>query len=62
MDCAADKATYPKVVKHDPKKAAKSNLNGPTHVRKTMVIVSPKRVVGCKGGNQNVEGDLLTFG
>ena len=27
-----------------------------------MLIVSPKRVVGWRGGNQNVEGDLLTFG
>ena len=27
-----------------------------------MFIVSPKKVVGCRGGNQNVEGDLLTFG
>ena len=27
-----------------------------------MFIVSPKRVVGWGGGNQNVEGDLLTIG
>ena len=25
-------------------------------------IVSPKKVVGCRGGNQNVEWDSLTFG
>ena len=27
-----------------------------------MVVVSPQKVVGCKGGNQNADGDLLTFG
>ena len=27
-----------------------------------MLIVSPKKVVGWGGGNQNVEGNLLTFG
>jgi hypothetical protein len=27
-----------------------------------MLIVSPKKVVGWRGGNQNVEGDLLTIG
>ena len=27
-----------------------------------MLIVSPKKVVGRGGGNQDVEGDLLTFG
>ena len=27
-----------------------------------MFIVSPKKVVGCRGGNRYVEGDLLTFG
>ena len=25
-------------------------------------ILSPKKVVGCRGGNQNVEGDPFTFG
>ena len=30
--------------------------------RRFMLIVSPKKVVGWRGGNQNVEGDLLTFG
>ena len=24
--------------------------------------VSPKKVGGCRGGDQNVEGDLLTIG
>ena len=27
-----------------------------------MLIVSPKTVVGCRGGNLYVEGDLFTFG
>ena len=27
-----------------------------------MFIVSPKKVVGCRGGNRNVEGESLTFG
>ncbi len=27
-----------------------------------LLIVSPKKVVGCRGGNRNVEWDLLTFG
>ena len=29
---------------------------------KEIDLVSHKKVVGCEGGNENVEGDLLTSG